>query len=88
MSVLNSIVPLLSSIGLHAFFAAWASFFNAALSNLVPIIASAHSSTHSTVGATAPKATRASVITPLSERKLTAQPTTAISISVLGMNLK
>ena len=63
-SVLNSIVPLLSLIGLHAFSAAWRNFFNAVSSNLVPIRALEHSSTNRTLGATAPRATRASVTVP------------------------
>ena len=87
-SVLNSIVPLLSLIGLHAFSAARANFFNSVSSTLVPISALEHSSTQRTFGATAPSATRASVIITLSKRKLTPHPTTAISMSVLGMNLK
>ena len=53
---------------------------------LVPMIALAQASDRRTVGATAPSATRASTILSPSSRRLTAQPTTAMSISVRGMN--
>ena len=56
-----------------------------AIESEVPTIASAASGTRMTVGATAPSATRASVILRPSSLRLTAQPTTAMSISVRGM---
>ena len=49
------------------------------------ISAFAASSTLSTVGATAPRPTRAAVQTPSFMVRLTPQPTTAMSISVRGM---
>ena len=81
-----SIVPRLSLIGLHAARAAASSFASVSSSSVWPISASAASFTSSTVGATAPSATRAAVQTPLSSSvTLMPQPTTAMSISVRGM---
>src|SRR5262249_21743124 len=54
-----SIVPRLSLIGLHAARAAASSFFNVSASSVWPTKASAASLTSSTVGATAPRETRA-----------------------------
>ena len=51
-------------------------------------MAAAASLTNNGVGATAPKETRALAITPRLHVRLTATPTTAISISVLGINLR
>ena len=56
-------------------------------STVVPIRASAAAGTRIAVGATAPRATRAAVHTPsASSVRLTPAPTTAMSISVRGMN--
>ena len=82
-----SIVPRLSLIGLQAACAAASSFASVASSSVCPISASAAACTSSTVGATAPSDTRAAVQTPLSSSvTLMPQPTTAMSISVRGMN--
>src|SRR5262249_18327122 len=85
-SILNSLVPRLSSIGRHAARAAAAILSMAASSTLVPTKASPAALTRSAVGATAASATRAAVQVPLSSRvRLTATPVTAISISVRGV---
>src|SRR5216683_6294205 len=81
-----SIVPRLSSIGLQACRAAWSSPASAVSSSLRPTNAAAASGTRIAVGATAPSTTRASAqIPPASSVRLTAAPTTAMSISVRGM---
>ena len=65
---------------------AWASRSRAASSMGVPTSASDASRTSSTVGATAPSATRAAVQIPRSSRvRLMPTPTTAMSISVRGV---
>ena len=83
---LKTIVPRLSSIGLQAAAQAAASLSRAASSSFVPMIALAAFFTSRTVGATAPSETRADFTVPLlSSVRLTAAPTTAMSISVRGM---
>src|SRR5262245_10229946 len=85
-SVLNSIVPRLSSIGLHAASHAAARLASAASSSVLPMIASAAAGTSMTVGPTAPSATRAFLTTPFGPSvRHTPALTTAISISVRGM---
>src|SRR5882724_12834388 len=81
-------VPRLSSIGRQAAEHAAAATLSAASSSLLPISAFAAGSTSSTVGATAPRPTRAAVQTPSFKVKLTPQPTTAMSISVRGIMRK
>src|SRR5438132_12502869 len=86
-SVRNSMVPRLSSIGRHAPRAAASSRCCAAASSRLPTMACAASETSSTRAATAPSDTRAAEIVPEpSSVKLTPAPTTAMSISVRGMN--
>ena len=81
-------VPRLSSIGRQAAEQAAAAFASAASSSLEPISALAASSTSSTVGATAPRPTRAAVTVPSLIVRLTPTPTTAMSISVRGIMRK
>src|SRR6266851_4996472 len=78
-------VPRLSSIGRQAAEQALAAVLTVASSSLLPISAFAASSTSSTVGATAPRPTRAAVQTPSFKVRLTPTPTTAMSISVRGI---
>ena len=78
-------VPRLSSIGRQAAEHAAAAFASAASSSFEPISALAASSTSSTVGATAPRPTRAAVTVPSLIVRLTPTPTTAMSISVRGI---
>src|SRR5437016_6435593 len=85
-SMRNSVVPRLSSIGRHAARAAASSRSCAGRSRRLPTMAAAASRTSNTRGATAPSDTRAAVIVPASSTvRLTAAPTTAMSISVRGM---
>ena len=78
-------VPRLSSIGLQAAEQAAAAASSAASSSLEPISALAALSTSSTVGATAPRPTRASVtVSPFMVSEMPT-PTTAMSISVRGI---
>src|SRR5438094_6330671 len=81
-------VPRLSSIGRQAAEQADAAALSAASSSLLLIRAFAAGSTSSTVGATAPRPTRAAVQTPPFSVRLTPRPTTAISISVRGIMRK
>src|SRR5947207_14573521 len=82
-----SLVPRLSSIGRQAALAAAASFCKAASSTVLPTRAAAAGATSSGRSATAPSETRAAVHLPLASRvRHTPQPTTAMSISVRGMN--
>src|SRR5581483_3065853 len=83
----KSLVPRLSSIGRQAALAAAASFCMAPSSTLVPTNAAAAAGTSRGRSATAPSAMRAAVHLPLaSSVRQTPQPTTAMSISVRGMN--
>src|SRR5262249_13442151 len=72
-----SMVPRLSLIGLQAARQAAAAFSSAASSSDEPVSALPASSTSSTVGATAPRPTRAAVHLPPDMLRLTPTPTTA-----------
>ena len=81
-------VPLLSSIGLHESLHIFDTFSKVSSSRLDPTITSDASFISNGFGATAPSETLAFVQTPFSIEIFTPHPTTAISISVLGVILK